>query len=287
MGILKDFNSEFGGQGEGTAFLAYLRETFDQATAQKVVESFQKLDLPLPQDEKEFLMGTEGGLVFLNRYGMVIRIENANSPQSLFKADRINDSPWILQPLATIDAGKAVIELCPGCHFGNDDADVSYLYEALLKQGTAFWDYGLPNVGRLPFKTPQFPEGVPVVIDRLAVRKLSDSVKPVQQALMNVNDDELREAAEAQERLYAPLRLAFDEGWADSGKMPQFWSLCREGVQEGKLVAGWNEGAGFRGGSFKTDAAIEAAKHYENRLQSDLPATTSAQRLKPPPGGPS
>jgi hypothetical protein len=287
MSISKDFNSEVAGQGMKTPFYAYLAEIFDTETALKVAGVFQKLGLPVPQDEKEFLMGTEGGLVFLNRYGMVIRIENANSARSPFKADRINDSPWILQPLASLDAGKAVIELCPGCHSSDDDADVSYLYEALLKQGTAFWDSGLPNVGRLPFKTPQFPEGVPVVIDRLSVRKLSDSVKPVQQALMNVNDDEVREATEAQERLYAPLRLAFDEGWTDSAKMPQFWAFCQQCVQEGKLVAGWNEGAGFRGRTFKTDAAIETAKHYENRLQSDLPATTSAQRLKPPPGGPS
>ncbi|MCE9506992.1 MAG: hypothetical protein K8R48_01575 [Alphaproteobacteria bacterium] len=289
MGILKDFNGEAGGQEEGTAFLVYLRQTFDQNTAQKVAESFQKLGLPLPQDEKEFLMGTEGGLVFLNRYGMVIRIENSDSARSPFKADRINDSPWILQPLASIDAGKAIIELCPGCHFNDNSGDTAYLHDALLKEGHAFWDGGLDNVGLLPVKTPRFPEGIPIVIDRLAVRKLTESIDGVRLALLNIeiNDDEIREAAEAQERLYAPLRRAFDEGWLDKGKMPRFWALCRECVQEGKLVAGWNEGAGFWGGSFKTSTAIESAKHYESRLQSWIFSAASTQEVKPPSGGPS
>ncbi|MCE9506994.1 MAG: hypothetical protein K8R48_01585 [Alphaproteobacteria bacterium] len=111
-----------------TAFCAFLTKKFDRATAVKVIESFKKMDLPPPQDEKEFLVGSDGCLVFLNKYGLVMRIETADLEDSKWGADRINDSGWILNPLATIDAGKAIVEICPGCHFEKETESRWFLW---------------------------------------------------------------------------------------------------------------------------------------------------------------
>lgn len=267
-----------------TEFWHYLRGNFDEDTADRVVDAFHRMKLPPPQTDDEFLHGTKGALVFLNAYGMVIRIEQADPAKGLFKADRINDSPWMLQPLASLDAGKVIIELCPGCHCSDNSWDVAYLHDALLKQGHAFWDQGLANVGLLPVKTPRFPEGIPIVIDRLAVKKLTESTEAIRQAIagIEVGNDEIQEAAEAQERLYAPLRLAFDEAWADGSKMPQFWNLCQEYVREGKLVAGWNHPEGMDTPE-KALMVVKTAAGYEKRLKS----SAELKGLNPPPGGPS
>ena len=220
-----------------TDFCAYLEEKFGHKTAVGVIESFQKMGLPPPQKKEEFLDGTEGGLVFLNKYGLVLRIEKTDTHADGYSVDRIDNSAWIVKPLATINAGAATIEIIPGTHLEKEEKTNKYMIDNLRKENISFFDSGIRNLGRLPIKTPSFPEGVPVVIDRLAVRKLSDSIKPVQQALTQ----EVLEAVQAQETLYGPLKKAFENAGMEPQKMQQFFKLCEQNVKEGKLVAGWNE----------------------------------------------
>lgn len=253
-----------------TDFLCYLEKTFDSGTARKVIQAFQKMSLPLPQSYGEFLHGTEGGLVFLNRYGVVIRIEGKKSKLgSEYRFDRINNSPWILKPLASIDAGRAVIEICPGCHPETNYDNIGYVRDRLREQNINYWDArGFCNSGRVPVKTPSFPKGVPVVIDRLAVRKLTGNIKPVRLALKK----RAQEAAQAQEKLYGPLRKTFKNSWPNAPKMARFWALCQRFVQEGKLIAGWNESEPDNG---KAEEAIEVAGQYEIRLNTERPPAIS------------
>ena len=280
--IVPEFNRKAADELPETDFCAFLTGKFGRETAVKIVESFQKLNLPAPQNKEEFLVGTEGCLVLLNRYGLVMRIEIADLEESDWPAERINDSGWIVQPVASFDAGKATIEICPGLDFERDKQQRWFLQEQLQNESINFWDSeGVDNIGRLPVKTPRFPEGVPVVIDRLAVVRLSRSIEPVREELKV----HAREAAEAQKNLYAPLRRAFAAAWEGTGKMESFWSLCQFYVGENKLVAGWNEAKD--GDSHKSLAAAKAAKIYAARLQpaaAGSPSMTFAQWLKTLPG---
>ncbi|MCE9506993.1 MAG: hypothetical protein K8R48_01580 [Alphaproteobacteria bacterium] len=110
-----------------------------------------------------------------------------------------------------------------------------------------------------------------MVIDRLAVTRLFRNTEPVREALKAY----AHEALEAQEKLYAPLRQAFEGVWPEKQKMQKFWALCERCVEEGRLVAGWNEAR--TGDDFKSLGAAKAAKHYETRLKR----STTLQQPKP------
>lgn len=237
-----------------TDFCAYLTEKFGRETAAQVVESFQKMGLPAPQKEDEFMEGAEGGLVFLNKYGLSIRIESADFPKDEWKPDRINDSGWVIQPLATLQAGSAIIEICPGCNLASNRDYLTHLKGNLESQGSKFFDVRISNIGHLPVKSPSFPDGVPVVIDRLAVQRLTNDIKPASEAIKLLAE----EAALAQKTLYAPLREAFAAGY-QGGKMDNFWNMCRQYVAEGKLVAGWTQASESSGKPYN---AARSAKTY-------------------------
>jgi hypothetical protein len=269
MSLSKDFNDMANKDVPKTPFVAYLKSRFDDKTAEKVLEVFEKMGLPPPQLAEEFLPGTEGCLLFLSPYGLVMRIENREFEDGAWVPDRINNSGLVLNPVATIGAGEAIIELCPGCHLEKDYSNSERLRDRLRHENIDFWDLIEYNSGRLPVKTPSFPEGVPVVIDRLAVRKLSDSIKDVSQALKQA----AQEAREAQKALYGPLKSAFRDAWPDAEKLKTFWDMCRRYVREGKLIAGWNEAkeeAILYGGVCKPFRARKAAELYSERLKADL-----------------
>ncbi|MFH1157676.1 MAG: hypothetical protein V1721_02145 [Pseudomonadota bacterium] len=276
-----------------TDFVRYLQDFFmDEATTRAVLDTFQKMGLPAPESMKGVVTGSEGALVFLNRYGVVIRIERkvAKSTPVDISPVRIDDSAWILKPLASIDSGEVIIEICPGVHPEKDEKKETYLAERLDEQGIYFWDCGIRNIGLVPIeKTARFPEGrIPLVIDRGAVERLSEDIAPVRRSLEVRQEmrEEAREAEEAQEELYAPLRDAFDAAWPDKSglpdalKMKQFWKLCERYVEEGKLVAGWNEERN-RICAKKTREAIESAEIYETLLKSAEQTVTPSAAVVP------
>lgn len=307
-----------------TDFVHYLQYKFgDDATVCAVLDAFEKMGISVPESKNEFMEGTEGALVFLNRYGLVIRIELEGGFVLSPMLDRINNSPWILKPIASIKAGKnSVIEICPGCFLEKDRKKVYYLINQLCKQNINFCDYSLSNIGRIPVKTSRFPEGIPVVIDRLSVENLTKNIAFVRRALVakmtkgvafvhksmviklaeNIAPvrrsleifEEAREAAEVQEELYKPLRQAFDTAWPDNQepdtqKMKQFWKLCQSyKEEEGKLVAGWNDPPLLVSSKVKEVKDIAAA--YEARLESAVavkavvnPAAAAVYPLTPVP----
>ena len=259
-----------------TPFVEFLINRFGDETAENVLSVFEKMELPPPEDWHEFLDGTEGGLVFLNRYGLVLRIEDKKSLKENWGRKGIKDTPWILKSVASMDVGKAVIEICPGCHLGKSYQELDFLKDHLRAQKIDFWDAQFANFGIMPIKTPSFPEGIPVVIDRGAVESLTFSVKAIGAELQKKN---AQEAAQAQASLYDPLRQAFSEAWKDTGKMRQFWDLCRRYVREEKLIAGWEEA---QAESYtKTGTAERLGRAYEDRLKSADQAVNSASAAIP------
>ncbi|MBA4152244.1 MAG: hypothetical protein C0509_06755 [Acinetobacter sp.] len=133
----------------------------------------------------------------------------------------------MLQPLGTFDAGEAVVEICPACRFEDDKKNYHFVKAALKGEGINFWDTGLRNMGRLPVGNAQFPDGIPVVVDRRAVKMLADDVKPVKLGL--------------QGKHFKPLRTAFNAAVRSRTQAPLFLQKCEEFVAEGKMVAGWND----------------------------------------------
>jgi hypothetical protein len=253
-----------------TDFARYLQKSFGEDTARNVLKIFEQMGLPAPEKSQEFVDATEGVLVFLNRYGIVMRIEREI-------LDRINDNPLVLSPIASIPAGRAIVEICPGCVSEKQWGAVYRLERELKEQGIDFDDSGLTNVGRMPMSTALFPQGVPVVIDRPAVMRLADEIAPVKGA----QEMRIAEATGAAEELYGPLQQAFSECWPDARQMRNFWSLCESYVWDGRLVAGWNEGGDP---DSKTGTAICTAKVYEARLRSaDRPVSSPAAAVPQSP----
>ena len=192
----------------------------DKKTQQGIVGAFERLGLPLPQTTDHCMPGADGILIFTNVYGLVVRIE--------FKEENaVRPSQWVLQPLGTFDAGDAVVEICPACRFEDDKNNYHFVKAALKDEGINFWDTGLRNMGRLPVGDAKFPDGIPVVVDRRAVKMLSDEVKPVKLGL--------------QGKHFKPLRTAFNAAIRSRTQAPLFLQKCEEFVAQGKMVAGWND----------------------------------------------
>ncbi|MCE9507933.1 MAG: hypothetical protein K8R48_06440 [Alphaproteobacteria bacterium] len=275
------FNDKAARQLPETEFFADLKNRFDVPTAVMVAEFFKRMELPAPQNKAEFLSSTDGALVFLNNYGLVIRIETPTTfAGGEYEGVRVDDNAWVLKPLASFKAGKSVIEICPGGYQSQGAQYNEALRDSLKEQGLHFWDYKFSNIGLIPVKTVNFPRGIHVVIDRLAVAKLSESVAPVREALKALHD----EAAAAVENFYAPMRKGLSDAWSDPKKVGEFWALCQKGVKEGKLVPGWNAPVEDEvyyercdhGNNDKIYAAKKAAEAYATRM-------VLAAR-EPPPG---
>jgi hypothetical protein len=255
-----------------TDFVHYLRFNpqceFSERTVREVLKTFQQLGLPAPEKNEEFLWAAEGGLVFLDRYGMVIRLEKKN-------LGRINSDPFVLQPVASIDAGDVVVEICPACNFADNPAVVAELVERLLNNGIKFHDASIRNVGYLPIKSAVFPKGVPMVIDRPAVHRLSENIEPVRQLLT------YRLAKKEVEKIYIPLRRGFNKCWPEAQNMKQFWNLCQSYVKKEKLVTGWNKEGANKVEYESAGEAAASAKAYEARLKAviDNPLNSTVQAV--------
>jgi len=247
----------------GGDFEGYLADKMNPETAKKVVDIFGKLQLPLPK-KGEFLEGTEGALVFLNRYGVVLRIEH-KKPEFTDNIVRLDNNPLVLRPIASIPAKDAIVEVVPGSHSDGSEKDSLKVKELLAKANVDYWDDGAHNIGLLPFKTPQFPNGIPVVIDRLAVAKFSERLKPVKVLLKA-----LGLKSDPQEALYGKLTEAFNAAWrkgtaqVDAPKMAAFWRQAERSLKAGQLIAGWNE---YRKDTYKIAEARREAKKYDAEIE--------------------
>ena len=257
MGIFKKIAAIF---KSDTNFVADLKRKFGEESARKVLEAFDKINLPPPTTGNQFLKSNEGSIVFVNKYGVVVRVEPQNPAKNYYV--RVNDSGCILQPLGSIDAGKAVVEICPGCDVEKDEASIEYMKGLLKDEGLVFSDPQLENLGRLHTDNARHPKGVLLILDRLAVSKMKEDVKLVKNALSE-------EAKKEQERFTAPFRKAFNEGLTDRSKMNEFWALLEKHVAEGKIITGWNDNSDFFDKIeylSKTSRAEEVARYYSHIL---------------------
>ena len=218
-----------------------LRHSFsddlDRTTA-RMKEVLDAMGLPLPT-RGAIVTGSEGALIFLDDYGIMLRVELTDD--LLRKGDRVNDHPLVLQPLGQRQLTEyAVLEICPGVHVTKDKAVRDLLFNKLPETGVSMWDFQVCNAGVLPIRLPQFPDGVPVVIDRLAVERLSNSVKPVKDALSVFGL-----SSDVQQMTYGALKDGFEKAWPQGQDKPDpdafkaFLQQCIQHKAMGQLVSGW------------------------------------------------
>lgn len=230
------FNQNASTEVAETDFTSRLIGKFDEDAVLLVHQALDHLQLTVPEDEDQFLIGRLSLMLILDEFNLVVRLSPANYMADESEAYR---HPRLLQPIASIPSGSVIIKILPGLHQAQDVSEESELAQSLETDGIDFWDLKLSNIGRLPFKTPAFPKGIPVVIDHDAVNTLRFGVLQ--------ESDSFKEAQKAQEELYASLRQAFQTAWPDFSvppdgkKMKAFWDLCKQHAQEGKLAAGWHE----------------------------------------------
>lgn len=254
----------------------YVREALSNAfredsedAAMHVCSMLTAMGLPLPA-QGSIMTGSEGALIFLNDYGITLRIEKTDD--QLIRGDRVNDHPMVLQPLGSRQiSNNVMIEVCPGCKLAQDKSGLKALVESLPATGINLWDRQVGNTGLMPFKTAAFPDGIPVVIDRIAVEKLSDDVLPVKDILAMLNLE-----LNPQE-IYQPLQDAFDVSWPEGQVLPciegfmKFLQKCVEYKNRGYLEAGWLD-APVEGSKIKPyedakrNMAADAGKAYAHQI---------------------
>lgn len=249
-------------------FEDFLTETFSKTTMHKVKRAFAGMGLPLPDGDDECVRGTHGLLGASNILGVMWRVERDIHHGDHRNTRKIDDSVWVQTPLHARKAGRAALEICAGGKVESDPGIPDILNDMMKLQRLDFVDLGTRNVVRLPITTPGFPSGIPVVCDRLSVRRLSRKVQPIKTALEE-------EAAAAITAHYSPLMQAFARGAEDPRAMPAAWRLCAEFVREGKLLAGWNDPEAERAMNVGRDkekiAQIrEAAKIYDQKIEKML-----------------
>lgn len=241
----------------------------------------KNLGLPLPQKEDQMLRGTDGCLLFLDHAGIVVRLEKKENP--IARTVRLNDNEDILQPLFRREAGQMVVELCPGGFFEKDDGAFKGIERRLNEGGYEFFDSSnaARNMVRLPIPTKRQPDGIRVIADRGAVRKLDEKTIVARKIKLKKKNPD---AVDLQAEFYRPLVEAAYAAWPagaaapDADKMKIFWDKVSGFHAEGKLVAGWNDHETYPNGD-KPDKAIAASQSAKN--YAALLATKAAPAAAP------
>lgn len=220
-------------------------------TPAAVKDFFTAMRLPVPQ-ENEFTETSDCGfIVFLNPYGLAIRMTlHDTAPVT---------HPLVLKPLLRTTVGQYRIDVTPGieCPIKYHDADD---LESCLHFDTA----SLHNAGYLP------DTGIPVVLDPRGIFILSRSVERT--AALLRKHDYRDNTQDPQEKLYGPLKKIFNETWPgckgtpDPAKLQTVWDKCRDMKDEGKLVTSWLKGEIFTTNNYKN--AFTGSRLYAARLEA-------------------
>ncbi len=243
-------------------------------------DAFARLGLPVP-GQKEYIETVDcGHLLFLTAAGCTVRLEQSDPTDPLGTSGYTNlNSEFVLQPLGRIDGPGLSLCVYPGLisPWGDDnstpvEADLARLTERLKQEKIHFFDFDArgDNIGYLPFASPEWPRGVPVVIDPGAVIRLSESLNPVKRVLHKLRDllnPAPVPAPAKQAELYGDLRDCFAAALAGTGPtMESFWSECILSARAGQLQADWLRVPE----SFKSIPS--AAQAYDERLRAQIPA---------------
>lgn len=236
-----------------SVFLRKIKEWFGNDAAIHSCKAFGRLQLPVPEDAGEFMIGRTGLLIFSNVYGVVMRFEGLGDCHPF---DRVNDNPWVLRPLATLKGGGPfAVEICPGTRLTSDKALLDRLLWKFMQTQVICGDVCFHNIGLLPCTTEDFPLGFPVVIDRISMRRIGDPVPDTVKPIFG----------NPQDILYGGLQTSFRKALRGEIDITVAWQECKDAVARGNLVAGWNAAKKQEYG-VKAQEAKEAACAYDRKI---------------------
>ena len=135
--------------------------------AKTVEYLINSLNLPIPQTRDQFFEGKEGILLFAEEYGMVVRLETATAQVT----EQVNQSPFILPALVQFAHGNMNLEVCPSVETPVTGRAAFWLADRLKEDGLMMDGDELDprNCGYLPIKTDEWPDGIPIVLDRSSI----------------------------------------------------------------------------------------------------------------------
>lgn len=230
--------------------------------AKSVQFLLEQLQLPEPTASSQILYGTDGRILFLNPYAMVLRFEVADH-LATFERQRVNNSRHALKPIKAWRFGNLIVELCPGITSEKvRDHDVEKLTTRLSEDGYLFHDKGHRNVGYLPAFSPDAPEGLPIALDRFVCKPLHSINNKLRSLMPRFCPQDI---------LYEELIEKINAAWpdvtkpADAALIRDFWGTCAKYKAQGKLVSGWNA-CSHSMGSVANDAA-HSAYQYDKTLR--------------------
>lgn len=255
-------------------------ERDDRAARQDFLrDAFARLGLPVP-GRREYIETVDcGHLLFLTAAGCTLRLEQADPADPAGTAGYTDlESEFVLQPLGRIDGPGMSLCVYPGlfspwgAEGGPVGADLALLTQRLKQDKIHFFDFDArgDNIGYLPFVSPQWPRGIPVVIDPGAVARLSENINPVKRAINKFRDllnPAPLPAPVQQADLYGDLRGHFAAALEGKGAtMDSFWAECIISARAGRLQADWVKVPE----NFKSIPS--AAQAYDTRIRAHTPA---------------
>lgn len=260
------------------SFIEATRERFGPEAAERIRRVLESMDLPDARQD-EYLRGTEGNALFINRYGLILSISSAmESPEH----------DLILKPLRPpqifkTPAGEDVaITFLPGVEGVLHSASHVFLLKDLLAlEGIDFFDIqgskGVKNGGYIHANIEGLDEEVPLVIDRGGVRSIDGGPAAISETSLahSFNRERLRGI---QERHFEPFCASLKAAWPEDEMMPShdgmhdFLDLCRTEMGRGRksrLSNQWAKNFAKTGMAFvdKPIDVRDAATRYERHLK--------------------
>jgi hypothetical protein len=267
-------------------FLPTTEDRYGGNVRGEVEKVLAAMDLPDPEPG-EYLPGAEANMLFLNRYGIILRLGQArNAPEH----------DLILRPLRSVEMeGRPAwngrkcpvsITLLPGVEGVSRSTDKSdTLRDRLAVDGIDFWDSKLPNCGYIRCKLPGFENGILVVVDRGSVVEKERVEKHLEKQragliprfltdIFNANGKPVVAARNRspglQEKVFAPFLDKLAECLPTSGwdGVKSFLYKCAGDIHQGEnsiVTNQWNKNSD--GVCGKPSDVSNMAKKYEARLK--------------------
>lgn len=194
-----------------------IKKKYNTQAAENVDSYFAEMQMPVPRSGEYTPTSDHGFIVFLDRPALVLRGIGKERTKKY-------SLPSLLGSVLSRDTGKLNINLYPGIRSPVSIRDIMSLIAKTRKDGYLFWDAKPANAGYLPCSTPQFPHGVPIIIDQDAVRKLSFSCGQIRNLLRQQNI--IKEAGPAlQDDLFIDIKESFHEAWPAEAATPDLQKL--------------------------------------------------------------
>lgn len=230
-----------------------------------VQRGFAQLGLPVPGAGEYIETVDCGHLAFITPAGCTIRLEAADPVNGAHVPgyDDLN-SEFVLQPIGRIDGPGVSLCVYPGVDVPWMEVDSDgrdYVGDDLFRLDRRLsrdhldipaFDLRGDNIGYLPFTSPEWPRGVPVIIDPGAVQELSGDVVAVRnivqvvKRVLGIRKNPLSYTSPVRQAdLFSDLRNQFAYAMTQAtdperdAAMDDFWAACAAAKARGFLKSDW------------------------------------------------